>query len=124
VATLQITILPDPTHTPEDEFRIIRDHLQELPVENVRAGRITPPHESKTSNAVDVTQLVVTLVPTSGIIAAISAICVARIKAATSKEIHMKLGENEIRLTGVTSETQQRALAEWTNAILESDPNG
>jgi hypothetical protein len=100
------------------EFTAFRTSFAELPGVSVRAGRRLPPSGSKAANAVDLTQLVMTLVPSGALIGGITKICIERIRAGVAREVHLKIGDHEIRLTAVNSQIENRALEEWKQAVL------
>jgi hypothetical protein len=101
------------------EFSVLRKSIAALPVVGVRSGTLRSAPGTKASNAIDISHLLVTLVPSAAIIGAITRICVERIRAGATKEIHLKLGDQELRLTGVDTAQQAKALEEWTQAVLD-----
>lgn len=101
------------------EFTVLRKSIAALPVVRVRSGTSHAEPGTKATNAFDISHIVVTLVPSAAIIGAITRVCVERIKAGATREVHLKLGGNELRLTGIDAAQQARAVEEWTQAVLD-----
>ncbi|HEX2894909.1 MAG TPA: hypothetical protein VHO29_13000 [Marmoricola sp.] len=112
--------VPDDTSARTDllaEFTALRTDISALPVVRVETGTLLPSPGTKAVNAIDITHLVVTLVPSTALITAVARICVERIRAGAARELYLKVGDNELRLTGVDSEAQAKTVEEWARTV-------
>lgn len=105
----------------EREAQTLRQSLLEVEVVKVEFGRVAPGAGAKAAGALDVAHLVILVAPVPALITAVTAICVARIRADSIRSIHLRSGDEELRLEGLSSEEQRELTRRWVATLSHSD---
>jgi hypothetical protein len=116
-AKLQVQLDVDPAADTEelDELTAgLRRHLLELDVESVERPRGTPPPSgARAAEAADLGTLLVTLATTPALLGAVVNTVRAWLSRGRDRGVKLKLGDDVLEVTQISSEQQERLIADW-----------
>jgi hypothetical protein len=92
----------------------LRRQLLQLDVESVeRAEGPPPPPGVRAAEATSLGMLLVTLTSTPELLRALVGTVGAWLSRSAARSVKVKLGDSELEVTGISSEQQQRLIADW-----------
>jgi hypothetical protein len=92
----------------------LRRQLLQLDVESVeRAEGPPPPPGARAAEAISLGTLLVTLTSTPELLRALLGSVRAWLSRSAARSVKVKLGDSELEVTGISSEQQQRLIADW-----------
>jgi hypothetical protein len=92
----------------------LRRQLLQLDVESVeRAEGPPPPPGARAAEAISLGTLLVTLASTPEVLRALLGTVRAWLSRSAARSVKVKLGDSELEVTGISSEQQQRLIADW-----------
>ena len=94
----------------------LRRQLLQLEVESVdRAEGLPPPLGARAAEASSVGMLLVTLATTPELLRALVGTVRGWLSRSAARSVKVKLGDSELELTGISSEQQERLIADWVS---------
>lgn len=95
----------------------LRRQLLQLDVESVeRAEGPPPPPGARAAEATSLGTLLVTLASTPELLRAVVGTVRAWLSRSAARSVKVKLGDSELEVTGVSSEQQERLIADWISS--------
>lgn len=98
----------------EEQLQALMVELSDLDLDSIdRVAQGSPPPGSRSTGAVELGALLLGLGGSGALLPVLAAVVQDWLKRRRSGSVRLKIGEDEIELTGATDEVQQRALQEF-----------